>query len=119
MKKYKHLSQEEYDRIKKMTDAGLTPSQIKAITGRSSVTAGYIKRSTDMDSYYEISRSYARSKNETTPGKRVVSKREERGKRYETVDSSTIALLTRIAIALEKMEQHWQPTDEKKRFKFI
>ena len=111
MKKYKQLSPAEFTQIKQLIGLKIKGKQITEITKRSSSTVSYIKRSSDFDNYKRKIREYLARNRKETPDKSV--------SRQEVSTDTTISLLKRIAIALEKMEDHWKPAGEKKRFKIF
>lgn len=54
MRKFKRLTQKEYDNIKTLLGAGLSQKQVSDVTKRSSSTVYYISKSTDMKDYFKI-----------------------------------------------------------------
>ena len=48
------MNEKEYEKIKTLLDAGLKQSQVSELTGRSTATVFYIKKSSDMKDYQRI-----------------------------------------------------------------
>ena len=95
------MKKPEYDRIKKLLDMGFNGVDTEKISGRSSATISFIKRSNSFDNYHELS----------TP-KKVEKKEapvENTDAPSETDLPNVIALLERIATAQEKMAEYWKP----------
>lgn len=110
--KGKHLTQDEFDKLKMFLGTTARKTEIAKITGRSLSTLTKIKSSKTLEDYIALNNKYLTkydNKKETTPKAKVVS----------TAISKTndiLPLLERIANALEKMEEYWKPTGEKKNF---
>jgi IS30 family transposase len=108
MKKGKHLTQKEFDQLKALVMTGVSVSKLSEVTGRSRSTLQKIKECETLRGYKELTQRYLdrsnenKAKKETTPTKEVVSKF------VPEIPDTTLALLERIAIALEKMEVHWR-----------
>lgn len=112
-KGYHQLRQKDFDEIRLLLDKGIATKIIMAATGRSDGLIYTLKNFKTFAEYKASNR--AKSKKEVVPAKVTAS---ETGK---SDDKTIVALLERIAEALELMEAHWRPlpSDQKKRFKLF
>jgi hypothetical protein len=114
----------DYDQMKTLLKVGLNMAKVMEVTGRSYNTVSDVNKTTDFNDYRTtrhngylawlakkngVNKKTAPLFSETVLSKKPVTK----------ADDQTIALLERIANALELMEGHWRPMADKKRFRIF
>lgn len=104
MKHFKMMKPSEYDHIKKLLALKLKSTQVSEITGRSSATVCYVKKSTDFADYHDICNKY---NNKVTSVKKEVSLDNPDKRDY------VVSNLDRIATALERLATAWEARPEK------
>lgn len=108
------ITEKDFENIKKLYEMGLKTKQVVEITGRSSSTVTFIKRSETLKDYHNLIQKYT-MKNKTTPVKDVVEEPKIESKiQYTTNENRLAEALERIATTLEAMEVHWRPVEGKK-----
>lgn len=105
------MTEESFKTIKELLALKLTVSQIVGITGKSTSTVGYIKKSATLGDYFALIHTYLakyEARKNAAKGKELTPEQKEEALPPESVNGSVVGSLRRIADALEKMEVHWR-----------
>ena len=99
-KHFKHMTPEEFGRIKTISKMGFGAKRLAVLTGRSLATVGLIRRSKDFTEYTATIQAYAQNSGK----KQVKEEKDPTTQEFNpSLETRTVNALERIASALEKM----------------
>lgn len=129
---YKRLSEKEYKQLKQLTDINISNAKLGRLMKRSGATIGYIRNSKSYQDYKDKVSKVVETARIKKDNKKLFSQniggdgRDGEPNLTQTeldlshiYTTQTELLLERIATVLEKLEEHWRPSTEKKTFKLF
>lgn len=121
MASHKKMTKEEFDKIKTLCNTSLSNKQIMQVTGRSIAVIIYVKRADSYDEYREIvdkvyrNSNYFKKRNEEKAQAETKTAETKTIETAETtLESPEVIVLTRIAMALERLADAWENSPKKR-----